>query len=115
MKRSIRRGPHCFLGLLLALIGVIYSLTALGDVWARPHRMGRIPDAKLGCGACHVSPNGGGARNSFGKDYEIVGIGSGDRYTDELGAKDSDGDGWSNKQEFEAGTHPGDPGSKPAN
>jgi hypothetical protein len=115
MKSVIRKRQMGFLGLLFGLIGIIYSLTALGDVWARPHRMGRIPDAKLGCGICHVSPAGGGARNSFGRDYETVGIGSGDRYTDELGAKDSDEDGYNNAEEFAAGSHPGDPGSKPAN
>jgi hypothetical protein len=115
MEKSIRNKQLWFVGLSLGLIGILSFLTALGDVWARPHRLGRIPDAKLGCGACHVSPAGGGARNPFGRDYGILGIGSGDRYTDELGAKDSDGDGFSNTQEFDAGTHPGDPGSKPAN
>jgi hypothetical protein len=103
-----------FFGLLFALIGVVFSFTVLGDVWARPHRLGRVPDATLGCGMCHVSPAGGGARNSFGKDYEKVGMSAGDKYTKELGAKDSDGDGYSNDDEFAAGTNPGDSGSKPA-
>jgi hypothetical protein len=115
MKRSMRKRQRCFLGLLFGLIGVVYCLTALGDVWARPHRLGRIPNSKLGCGTCHLNPAGGGTRNSFGEDYKIIGIGSGDKYTDELGTRDSDGDGYSNDQEFAAGTHPGDPGSKPSN
>jgi hypothetical protein len=112
-RRSMKKGLG--FSLLLALIGVIYCLTAMGDVWARPHRLGRIPTSKLGCGTCHLNPAGGGARNSFGKDYGIIGIGAGDQYTDELGAKDSDGDGYSNDQEFGAGTHPGDSESKPTN
>ena len=109
-----KKRARFFLRLLLVLIGVAFFLTAFDVAWARPYRVGKIPDAKLGCSACHVNPAGGGARNSFGKDYEIVGMSSGDKYTDELGSKDSDGDGYSNAQEFAAGTHPGDSGSKPS-
>ncbi|MFO7739930.1 MAG: hypothetical protein R6V46_15735 [Desulfatiglandaceae bacterium] len=115
MKRSMRGRQIGFMCLLLGLAGVMTFLTALGDVWARPHRLGRIPDAKLGCGVCHVNPAGGGARNSFGEDYKLIGIASGDKYTEKLGAKDSDGDDYSNDQEFAAGTHPGDSKSKPSN
>jgi len=89
------------------------SLLWFGDAWARPYRMGKIPASRLGCGACHVNPNGGGPRNSFGDDYAVVGLKAGDTYTDALSAKDSDGDGYTNAQEFEAGSHPGDPNSKP--
>jgi hypothetical protein len=100
----------------LAIVGVFFTFTAVSDVSARPYRLGKIPDkgAKFGCGTCHVNQAGGGQRNPFGSDYGKVGLSAGDKYTDKLGAMDSDGDGHSNDQEFKAGTNPGDPKSKPS-
>jgi len=79
--------------------------------------MALLPDrgGKYGCGTCHVRAEGGGARNAFGRDYQRIGIKAGEKYTKELGSLDSDGDGFSNDDEFAAGTHPGDPKSKPGN
>ena len=100
--------------LSVALMGILFFVSTAGQAWARPFRMGRIPATEFGCGACHVNQGGGGTRNSFGKDYASLGIAAGDRFTDELGALDSDGDGYSNAQEFREGAHPGDPDSKPS-
>lgn len=97
--------------LTLALLGVFI----VPGVLARPFRMGFLPDKgeKFGCAACHLKREGGGARNAFGQSWEKVVLKAGDKYTDKLGAMDSDGDGFTNDQEFSAGTNPGDPKSKP--
>lgn len=99
------------MGLTAAVWVAMVSLAA-----GRPFRMGRIPGkgAAMGCGVCHVNPNGGGKRNPFGKDYENIAVQAGEKYTEALAGKDSDGDGFTNDQEFNANTHPGDPNSKPA-
>ena len=100
-----------------AIIGlgmIVFFLVTVSSVSARPFRLGKLPDkgGNFSCGTCHVNPQGGGAPNGFGKDYKKVGLKAGDKYTKELGEMDSDKDGIINDQEFEAGTNPGDPGSK---
>ena len=81
----------------------------------RAFRVRLLPETgrDFSCGACHINPGGGGARNSFGKDWENIAIPGGDEYVPELASRDSDGDGFTNDEEFNAGTHPGDPDSKP--
>jgi hypothetical protein len=102
--------------LMLGFFVAAVALVGQRPAQAKPFRMGVLPDkgAKFGCGTCHVNPAGGGQRNPFGQDYEKVGIKAGDKYTQDLGAMDSDKDGATNNQEFSAGTHPGDAGSTPA-
>ena len=91
------------LGIVTALI---FTATSLGI--SRPLRVGKMPDKgkNFGCATCHINPLGGGGRNPFG-------LKAGDTYTTELGELDSDEDGASNDQEFDVGTNPGDPKSKP--
>jgi len=111
-KFKKRLGVCLIIGFLAAGIPFVDQ----GQANAKPFRMGVLPDkgAKFGCGTCHVNPAGGGPRNSFGQDYEKMGIKAGEKYTQDLAAMDSDKDGATNDQEFTAGTHPGDPASKPA-
>lgn len=115
MKSCTKNRTLRLLSVFLGLIVPFAPLLALDKGWARPYRVGKLPGSKLSCGACHVNPAGGGPRNSFGEDYAVIGVRARDRYTDELAARDSDGDGYTNAREFAAGTHPGDPNSKPAN
>jgi len=100
---------------LAMLLSVTISLALFSTASSRPFRMERIPDKGkgFGCGTCHINPRGGGARNSFGSDYEKIAIKAGEKYTGDLGKADSDGDGFDNDREFESGTHPGDTKSKP--
>jgi hypothetical protein len=100
---------------LVIFISLIFSLTLFSIASSRPFRIGKIPDKGkgFGCATCHISSRGGGPKNSFGSDYENIAIKAGEKYTADLGKKDSDGDGYTNDQEFEARTHPGDPDSKP--
>jgi hypothetical protein len=100
---------------LAIVISLIFSLAFFSSASSRPFRIGKIPDKGkgFGCATCHISSRGGGARNSFGSDYANIAIKAGEKYTADLGKKDSDGDGFTNDQEFEARTHPGDPNSKP--
>lgn len=64
-----------------------------------------------GCKICHTSPSGG-ARNKYGKllDGKAVTAAS----LKAVGAKDADGDGFTNAQEIAAGKLPGDASSKPS-
>jgi hypothetical protein len=101
---------------------VIFTATvamASTVVMARAFRPVLLPDkgVNFSCATCHINPNGGGARNPFGADYEKIGIPAGDKYTDVLAKLDSDGDGFTNAQEFAANpvTNPGNPKSHPKN
>ncbi len=100
---------------LLALL-LIFVLPSIA-IWARAFRLDVLPDKgkNFGCKTCHISPNGGGTKNPFGIDYEKIAIPAGDKYTDALAKIDSDGDGWTNEQEFSANpvTNPGDANSHP--
>ncbi|MFC1813754.1 thrombospondin type 3 repeat-containing protein [Thermodesulfobacteriota bacterium] len=103
----------CFFSILLMF--TLISLSTGSDVSARPFRLSKLPDGgkNFSCATCHINLRGGGARNPFGKDYQKTGIPAGDKYTPALGELDSDGDGFTNDNEFAAGTNPGDPASKP--
>lgn len=115
MKINILK-KHSIRYILAIFICGMLSLIMISVVLGRPHRMKKIPDKgkNFGCGTCHIKPKGGGKRNPFGKDYKKIGLKAKDNYTDELGKLDSDGDGFTNDQEFDAGTNPGDAKSKPA-
>jgi len=70
---------------------------------SRGWRSSQIPNGtKFDCATCHVSPGGGGPRNSFGKDVEsrVSPGGQQDFWGSSLASLDSDGDGFSNGREL---------------
>lgn len=103
------------------IVGIIFILTFLFVtsplIIARAFRLALLPDKgkSFGCATCHTNPAGGGAKNKFGMDWERIAIPAGDKYTDVLANLDSDGDGFSNAEEFSADpvTKPWDPQSFP--
>lgn len=102
---------------LLFLLAIIFTVISLPfSVMGRPFRVKRIPDEgkNFGCFTCHTGPRIGKILNPFGQDYEKIAIEAGDKYVPELGKLDSDKDGFTNDQEFDANTNPGDPNSKPS-
>jgi hypothetical protein len=82
---------------------VLLLLTCIPSAFARPFRPGMMPNGgRFNCSNCHVSSNGGGARNLFGADVlDIVGGSSAIPFwSPTLAALDSDGDGFTNGQEL---------------
>ncbi len=80
-------------------------------------KSGGTIDAKR-CGICHIDVGGGGAVNPYGKDVKsFLKASSSQTLTStglhSLDAKDSDGDGFANIDEFQADTLPGDSLSHP--
>ena len=61
------------------------------------------------CITCHVNPDGKGGINSYGNHYKAYG-----HNFAAIEALDSDGDGFSNIDEINVDTFPGDAGSRPA-
>lgn len=101
----------CLLIISISLVIVLLSVTIVSG---RPFRLAKLPDEgkNFGCLTCHTKSSGG-SRNPFGQDWQKIAIKAKDTYTTELAGLDSDGDGFTNDQEFSAKTNPGDPNSKP--
>ena len=112
LERIGNRGFIYTIGLFIS-IGLFFFITSTAI--GKPFRLKIIPDEgkNFKCRTCHKSRWGGKNWNPFGIDYKKYGIPAGDKYTEELGALDSDEDGFSNSQEFDAKTNPGNPKSKP--
>ena len=100
-----------YLFFLIPILLLLIPLPAIG----RAFRLNFLPDEgeNFGCATCHINAGGGGPRNPFGQDWEAIAIARGDKYVPDMAERDSDGDGFTNDEEFEAGTHPGDSESKP--
>ena len=75
------------------------------SMWARPLYLEDLPPKLKKCLVCHTTRSGP-ELNAFGRDYENAGL--------EIPLDvDSDHDGFTNAQELEAGTSPGNPHEYP--
>ncbi len=88
----------------MVLVGVVGGV---GWLEARPGYLRVLPPQAQKCQVCHPTRSGMGGLNPFGKAFEET------RSLALILDRDSDGDGFTNREELEAGTNPGHPRSYP--
>jgi len=117
---------HCFLKLLPLIV------LASGTLSGRDFRVNQIPNGQVSaCQTCHLSSDGGGSRNDFGRlvNRRFL-VGGNVKWNPLLASRDADGDGVANGAELQDRygrwilgqpspgnpslvSRPGDPGSVP--
>lgn len=91
----------------LTLLFIVSAMFPLA--YSIPLYMQELPQAfKDECTTCHVSPSGMGGVNRFGAAFANAG-----HSLASISTADSDGDGYTNREELAAGTFPGNPDSHP--
>jgi len=89
------------------MILLILSFNLGNSVRGIPNYVRDLPmKYKDECITCHITPSGMGGLNQYGADFNDFGYS-----VSSISNIDSDGDGFTNGQEFESGTFPGDPDS----
>lgn len=97
---------------MVFVLSIFFIVAAAGVVTGRgTYReafFARYPDAKntklyRDCSLCHITPEGGTARNLFGISFAANNM----KGFSEIEGIDSDGDGYTNIDEIKAGTYPG--------
>lgn len=100
-----RKTKSHFLQVLMVIV-IIASPASISITEGRPEYVKILPaDLKNFCIVCHQTNTGSGL-NQFGRDYASID-------EESLMRRDSDGDGYSNGDELNAGKFPGDPKSYP--
>jgi hypothetical protein len=94
---NIRPKTRALLALSLPLC---FSALILDEANAFPGRESQVPNNQWGCGLCHQSAGGGGARTVFGEDVKSFGTDGANVSWAALCDRDSDGDGFSNSIEL---------------
>jgi hypothetical protein len=103
-----------------ALVGVCFFMALSGFAHARPAYLGTF-DAKYGtdgtrldtCSLCHIGNPGNVNLNPYGQAFEAAPGFPNDAAFTAIEGADSDGDGFSNIDEINALTFPGDPADHP--
>lgn len=110
----MKRFTYVLLGVVMVLAGY-GSAHAFGgylDTFNTQYPVAQYPNVNniKNCGLCHVDPNGGGSRNSYGTAFA-----NGHSYST-IDGLDSDGDGFTNHAEITNNppTYPGSASSHPA-
>jgi hypothetical protein len=98
--------PRLLLIALAILVSITYSMD--GRAIATPEYSKDLPQSlKNNCNVCHEKASGG-PLNDFGRDYAAF-----NHNMDAVEGLDSDGDGYENGEELDAGTLPGFSNSYP--
>ncbi len=90
---------------LLGFVVVTILLPAVAQT--RPGYLRALPPEAQRCQICHFTRSGMEGPNAFGQDWKRYGS------LQAILSRDSDGDGFSNGEELQAGTLPGDPRDYP--
>ncbi len=91
---------------LASALGWVFQAHALGSYLSD---LNSRYSSSYSCTVCHTSTSGTAPRNPYGQAF-----GSAGHNFAAIEGQDSDGDGFTNLEELQAGTLPGDPSSKPS-
>ena len=108
-KRTAKFARTMLVAIVLLALTIPYALAFENYLTDFNSKYGTAATRLNTCSVCHIDPNGGGTRNSYGSDFEN----NGHNFAT-IESLDSDGDGFSNIQEINARTFPGDPNDKPS-